>query len=197
MRFTNDEIIGLNSLLDGNNIIGFREKVPMDAGEEYKSQIAEKIANRDKEKVTVALNLLREYKQAEKYMVINGKWYAVRKNFFVALWNVDGEYELIGIDRTILEAQLAMIAQAYAEDINAEETIIRYSPAKWEEELKQNIKMRYAIMEYQYRQSTDLRILYEKEKDRYCLNLLTGECRLVGRKAVQELFDKFGRYERG
>jgi len=111
MFVTVEELIGVNSLIDGEKIWGFSEKIPEDI-QKYAEVTAKKLLERGKEATDLLVATLKQYKAAKSYLVINGVNAAKTEKGWIVLLKKDMTYCLAALaDRTfysILKEQLLM-----------------------------------------------------------------------------------------
>lgn len=192
MILSEQEIIGLNSLLDGENIPGFKGKAEKN-NKKYAQKTAEELMKYEKNKLDVMLRLMKDYKTAKKYLVVNNGWYAVYENYFVALVQVEEGYQFVEIERNIFWVEffaLNTFTKDYADAMDGE--IISYEPEQWYRNIKDGITFEAVIMSYVPHKNTEMRFIYSKDMKRYQLNMVTGECQVITGHTVRGIIKEMG-----
>lgn len=95
MKLTAEEIIGLNSLLDGERIWGFHENIEPDIVINEKKRIALKLLEYGEKEIKELLLFLNTYKNANDYVVINELNIALSGGQKLALIKVEDGYQLL------------------------------------------------------------------------------------------------------
>lgn len=99
MKLTSEEIIGLNSLLDGKKIWGFHENIGADLDTAEKKGIAEKLLKYGENGICDLLTFLNAYKNADDYVVINELNIALTGGHMPALMKTAEEYQFFIVGR--------------------------------------------------------------------------------------------------
>jgi len=194
MILLEQEIIGLNSLLDGEEIPGFKGKTEKN-NKKYVQKTAEELMKYEKNKLDVMLRLMKDYKTAKKYFVINNGWYAVCEKYFVALVQIEEGYQFMGIEKNIFWTEFFAFnkfTKDYADEADGE--IISYEPKQWYHNIKDGITFEAVVMSYIPHKKTEMLFIYNKDMKRYQLNMLTGECRMITGQTIRETIKKWGSF---
>lgn len=99
MRISANEILGLNSLLDGKKIWGFNEWINSDISYEEKVNIATKLSEYGEQGMQELLTVLNAYKQSNNYVVVNGYNIAVLEDGLLGLSKLENDYQFFVVDR--------------------------------------------------------------------------------------------------
>lgn len=99
MILTSEEMIGLNSLLDGKKIWGFHENIAVDLDIAMKKRIAAKLLKFGEKEIEELLFYLNTYKTADDYVVINELNIALADRKMFALIKLKEGYQFSVIDK--------------------------------------------------------------------------------------------------
>jgi len=99
MILTSEEMIGLNSLLDGKKIWGFHENIAVDLDIAMKKRIAAKLLKFGEKEIKELLFYLNTYKTADDYVVINELNIALADGKMFALIKLKEGYQFSVIDK--------------------------------------------------------------------------------------------------
>lgn len=99
MKLTSEEIMGLNSLLDGKKIWGFHESIEADLNTAEKKRIAEKLLKYGEKGINELLYFLNAYKNADDYVVINELNIALIDGHMLALMKLEEEYQFFIVEK--------------------------------------------------------------------------------------------------
>lgn len=173
MFVTAEELIGINSLADGRKIWGFYETIPKDV-QKYAQNAAEKLAERGKEQIDLLAAVLRQYKEAGRYLAVNGVNAAKTEQGWIVLLKRDKKYCLEpladGTFCSILKEQLLTDDQkeicSAAEKINLEDFAGNYT---------EGIESYTVIFRYDKGKVTDFELIYKKQGKTYLYNLINQE----------------------
>lgn len=192
MILTEKEIIGLNSLLDGQNIPGFKGKMDKSNGD-YARETACELVRHGKDKLNLMLRLMNDYKAARKFLVINNGWYAICEKYVIAMVHIADGYEFMGIEQNIFWKELFKM-NSFADDRGDERDgqFVSYEPKRWFKDMEGEIVFEAVVMGYEPHGETDICFLYSKNKDRYILNMMTGECQRVAGQTVRKIIKELG-----
>lgn len=181
MFFTNDEMIGLNSIIDKNDIFGIN-LIPPSLNEQV--DFVDKTINSlkvkglidDKGKLrkigVIPIRLIEEYKNASQYIFINDFRIAFcEKDNFVILIQVENGYELLRLSKIVLLTQLLKKYSflCLAQDKNIKPSVpYDVSYDLWEECLD-NISLEEIIIisKYKNKEILDLGIIYGSDNSGY------------------------------
>lgn len=192
MILTEKEIIGLNSLLDGQNIPGFKGKMDKNNGD-YAHEAACELVRHGKEKLSLMLRLMNDYKAAKKFLVINHAWYAMCEDYVIALVHIDNEYQFVGMEQNIYWNKLfEMNSFMEVRACESDDQSVIYEPELWYRDVEGKVEFQAVIMGYEPRGRTDIRFLYSVNNDRYILNMMTGECQRVAGQTVRKIIKELG-----
>lgn len=99
MKLTSEEIMGLNSLLDGKKIWGFHESIKAELDIAEKKRIAEKLLKYGEKGINELLYFLNAYKNAGDYVVINELNIALTDGRMLALMKLEEEYQFFIVEK--------------------------------------------------------------------------------------------------
>lgn len=170
MFVTAEELIGINSLTDGRKIWGFYETVPGDV-KKYAGGAAEKLAERGKEEVSLLAAVLRKYKSAERYLVINSVNAAKTEQGWIVLFRRGKEYCLQpladGTFCSVLKEQLLTDAR---KEIHSEAEKIE--PEDFAGNYTDGIENYTVIYRYDKGTVADFELIYKKQGKTYLYDLI-------------------------
>ena len=178
MAYTSEEMVFFNSLLDGREIFGIRIELPMQVNKEYTEKtigsLQEKgIIDENRKLVQTKENpalLLRVYKEASEYIVINHLRIAlVGRKYVVVILRKEKEYEIYGASRVAFFMQLIentplLREKAVSWETSEKKTEFTVQEIKQSME-KESIEDITILQKYEKgKQSRDYILLEEKER---------------------------------
>lgn len=173
MFVTAEELIGINSLTDGRKIWGFYETMPGDA-QSCAEEAAEKLAERGKEETDLLAAVLRKYKEAGRYLAVNGINAAKTEQGWIVLFRRGKEYSLQpladGTFRSILKEQL--LTDAWKKIHSAAEKI---EPEDFAENHTDGIENYTLVYRYDRGKAADFDLIYKKQGKTYLYDFINGE----------------------
>lgn len=193
-----NEIIGLNTLLDGEKIWGFPETIDKTESD-YVEKTAQKLMSHKSKEIDILLAMLEKYKKAEVYLTINHINAAKTEDGWILLVKENMHYHLIFMAQDILEIivkkEISLFHKTYEciKEINAEKI-------DFLEYVKINYKRlgRCVILyRYEKRKLNDFHIVYEIDGRRNVYDCMKRENYRIGDEQLEELIKRYmGTWER-
>lgn len=162
MIFTQSELICFNSVLDGEDIFGTHFAAPAQTEEYMRGYVHGTVeslfkkgfldeARQPNTLFASAADMLKEYKQAKKYLLLNRSRIALGSRFLVCLTPVGEEFDLTRMDKALFLAALLDNAPALkqADEIDPEQTKVQ--PEVWNNSWKPDEQ----VQDYYWLQKTD------------------------------------------
>lgn len=178
MKISEAELICFNSVLDGQRIFGTYFDVSEEVSKEYIDstlvQLAEhKFLDGDKkpnESFYLVLKVLKEYKEAERYLVMNQMKiaFAKDKTNIICLCKTEGGYELTAMKKELFLYEYMKNILFLAEEDTKEKLSSKTAINNWMKELE-NPELKYLtfMQEYNKHKLGKMYILYQKENKGY------------------------------
>lgn len=192
MKLSINEIIGLNTLLDGEKIWGFPKSVDK-SEESYVERTAEKIMSHGKERVNQLLTMLNQYKKSGSYIMINEIIAAKTENGWVLLVKEEESYDLFYMDHEILDYALRKEIEIFQKRDNETEDIkkIEVDFLDLVETRHEQIGKCIFFCKHENYKLKEFNIVYELDGKRNIYNLLKKENYRVGDVQIEELIRRY------
>lgn len=192
MKLDINEIIGLNSLLDGEQIWGFPETIDK-SDSNYVDKMAKKIMSHGKEHVDYLLYMLDQYKKSGSYIVINQINMAKTAKGWIILAKDENAYHLYRMDHEILGYALTKeigIFQRTNQPVEGVETenadIVEIVKEKYEQ-----IGPFVFFIKYEKWKMRDFNIIYELNGKRNVYNPAKKKNYPAGDTQIDELIRRY------
>lgn len=192
MKLEINEIIGLNSMLDGENIWGFPET--LDKSEtDYVKKTAEQLMSHGRKQVDYLLHMLEQYKKSGSYIMINQINAARTEDGWVILAKEGDGYHLLGMEHEILYDTLKKEIEIFRD---RDEEITDTEPEKTD--FIELVRKQYEqigrcvfFCKYEKWQRKEFHIIYELNGKRNIYDLEAKENRHGGNKQTDELIRRY------
>ena len=191
MTLDNDEMMVLNSMLDGKEIHGFYGRSLQETTPEYKKLLCGRLMKRGKRELDVLLKILNCYKHADNYIILNGNWTAIGKDCDISLVHVETGYEVVVWDKGQFAETVYQKTKLFNHD--GIETKKAYIPVNTKElirEIEEKGTNYSILMNCRKNKMEKYYILYELEGIRYCLDVFCGCKKQVSNTEIREMLRK-------
>lgn len=148
MKFSERELICFNSILDGERIFGTRFCAPKKPDPEYTKETLRELRehgllkeeDRPNKSFMAIVNTLKEYKNAEQYLIVNHMKIGLIKDkpYLILLAKGKDGYELSAIKKELFLYQfMGNCASIARQDTGEKEDIKKLSLAQWHQEFRE------------------------------------------------------------
>lgn len=192
MKLDINEIIGLNTLLDGEKIWGFPETADK-TEKDYVEKTAQKIMSRGKKQTDCLLSMLEQYKKAGTYLSVNHINAAETENGWILLAREDKAYHLFFMEHDILETALRKEIGLFhkmneeIKDVKPEKTDFLELVKKNHERLGRCV----FLCRYVKRKMKEFHIVYEMDGKRNVYDRMKQESWRAGDAQIEELIRRY------
>lgn len=203
MLFKEAELLSFNSVLDGKRIFGTYFRVPEEVSEEYIENSLKQLSEhqflddnkRPNENFYLAVKVLKEYKDSERYLIMNQMTIAFSKDrkSIICLGKTDNGYEMTAMRKELFLYEYMKSIPFLAEEDTKERISDKVELKDWNKELEDPaLKNITFIQEFNQNKFGNTYILYQKGSRGYLYEPAVEMMRQGGslqfRKLLMNLF---------